>query len=112
MSFTLGQQIDFAMEFTNSSDAAADPDTVKFFLLENIDGTQLEWTYNASPVEGTDFPTGLLAMVKDSTGNYRVPYIARKPERLVGTFIGTGTIFQSQELTEFVRHSENRLVEP
>lgn len=106
MSSVLGQQIDFAVEFVDSAGDAADPDVVEFFLREAIDGTQLQWTF------GGITPPGAFDMVKDSTGNYRVPWVARKPERITGTFIGSGTIYQSVQLTAFVRHSENTLVEP
>jgi hypothetical protein len=85
---------------------------VKFFLREELDGAELEWTYAAVPVAGTDYPTGQNPVVKDSTGDYHVNFVYRKPERHTGRWLGSGTIFQSSEETAFVRHSALTLAEP
>lgn len=99
----IGSLVIWEKLFTNSSEVAADPDTVRFFLREEIDGTELEWTFTGGVATVT--PTGMNPIVKDSTGNYHVNWIARKPERLTGTWLGTGTIFQTSTITAFVRHS-------
>lgn len=108
----VGSQLTFSVNFQNSSDADADPDTVTFWLREGIDGTELEWTYNASAVEGTHYPTGMNPIVKDSTGDYSLAFIARKPERHSGVWVGSGTIFQTTQVTAFVRHSAIDALEP
>lgn len=102
----VGQLVTFSVLFTDASSIAADPTAVTLFLREHIDGTELQWTYNAAPVAGTDYPTGMNAMVKDSTGNYHVAFVARKPERLVGFWQGSGTINQTSQTTVFVRHTD------
>lgn len=101
----VGSQITFSVTFTNSAGADADPTVVTFWLREEVDGTELQWTYNAAAVEGTHFPTGMNAIVKDSTGDYSLVFIARKPERHSGVWVGSGTIFQTSTSTVLVRHS-------
>lgn len=101
----VGASVTFTNQFTSIAGAAADPTVVRFFLREEIDGTELEWLFNAVPVEGTNFPVGANAMVKDSTGLYHVLWVARKPERLTGFWLGTGTVFQSSSSTQFINHS-------
>ena len=102
----VGQDLTFSVVFTNSSDIATDPTTVRFLLREGIDGTELEWLYNAAPVSGTHYPVGANPVVRDSTGTYHVVWLARKAERLTGFWAGTGTVNQSSQVTFFVRHSE------
>lgn len=102
----VGQQLTFSVVFTNSSDIAADPTTVQFWLREGIDGTELEWVYNASAVAGTHYPVGANPVVKDSTGTYHVAYVTRKAERHVGLWKGSGTVDQSSQTTAFVRHTD------
>lgn len=108
----IGQQLTFSVQFTNSSGIAADPTTTLFFLREGVDGTELQWTYNAAAVEGTHYPTGMNPVVKDSTGNYHVAFVARKPERHTGFWKGTGTVNQTSTTTYFVRHADINLAEP
>lgn len=111
----LGAPISFTAHFEDSAGADADPTTVKFFLREEVDGTELEWEYNASAVEGTHYPTGQNAMVKGSTGDYSVAFVARKPERLTAFWKGVGGSFVTTTTnlsTVFIRHSEIALVEP
>lgn len=103
---TIGAALTFSVEFFDSSNTAADPTAVYFWLRENIDGTELEWTYNASPVSGRDYPAGANPMVKDSAGNYHVVWAARKAERHTGFWQGTGAVVQSSQATAFVRHSD------
>jgi hypothetical protein len=102
----VGQDLTFSVVFTNSSDIATDPTVVNFWLREGIDGTELEWTYNAAPVSGTHYPTGMNPVVKDSTGTYHVVFTARKAERHTGFWQGSGTVNQTNQVTYFVRHSE------
>jgi hypothetical protein len=108
----IGQQLTFSVQFTNSSSVAADPTAIVFFLREDVDGTELQWTYNAAPVSGTDYPTGMNPMVKDSTGNYHVAFAARKPERHTGVWKGSGAVSQTSLTTYFVRHAAVNLLEP
>jgi len=108
----IGALITWSQNFTNSAGADADPTVVKFYLREEVDGTELEWTYAAVPVEGTDYPTGMNAVVKDSTGDYHVDFVTRKAERHTGRWRGSGTIFQASASTVFVRHSLIELAEP
>ncbi len=102
----IGSALTFSVEFFDSSNAAADPTAVFFWLRENIDGTELEWTYNAAPVSGVDYPVGANPMVKDSAGNYHVVWASRKAERHTGFWQGTGAVVQTSQVTAFVRHSD------
>lgn len=101
----VGSQITFSETFLNSSGVATDPSTVTFRLREAVDGTELVWIYSASPVSGVNYPVGASAMTKTGTGVYQVNWTARKPERLVGHWTGTGTVVQSDEVAYFVSHS-------
>lgn len=100
----LGSLITWSGHFENSSGVDADPSLVTFRLREHIDGTELVWIYSGSPVEGTNYPTGMSAMVKDSTGDYHVPFTARKTERHAGFWTGPGTVCDSPAAAAFVRH--------
>lgn len=102
----VGSDLTFSEEFLNTSGAATDPTAVHFWLREGVDDTELEWTYNASPVSGVDYPAGANPMVKDSTGNYHVVWVARKPERHTGVWQGTGAVVQASQETQFVRHTD------
>lgn len=95
----------FSVHFTNSAGADADPTAVTLTVREEIDGTELLWTFNAVPVSGTHYPVGMNPIVKDSTGDYHVDFLNRKPERLTGVWVGSGTIFQTKVETFLVRHS-------
>lgn len=110
----IGQLLTFSVIFTNNTTGvAADPTTVRFLLRESIDGTELEWAYNAAPVEGTHYPTGANPVVKDSTGTYHVAWVSRKAERHTGYWQGTGnSVNQASQTTAFVRHSDVLLMEP
>lgn len=102
----IGQALTFSVAFTNDSDTAADPATVKFYLREEVDGTELEWTYDDSPVEGTHYPEDMNPITTDSTGTYELVFVARKPERHTGFWNGTGnSVEQSSQVTAFVRHA-------
>jgi hypothetical protein len=109
----IGQLLTFSVVFTNNTTGVAtDPTTVSFFLREAIDGTELQWTYNAAPVEGTHYPTGANPVVKDSTGTYHVAWVSRKAERHAGVWRGTGnSVNQASQTTAFVRHSDVVLVD-
>lgn len=111
MSF-VGSKITWAVKFTDGAGADADPDEVRFLLREGIDGTELEWIYAAVPVEGTHYPTGMDPIAKDSAGDYSLPFIARKPERHTGFWLGSGTVDQTTQNTVFIRHSLLEAMEP
>jgi len=102
----IGSQISWSVLFTNAAGADADPSVVKFWLREEIDGTELSWTYSASPVSGTHYPAGMNAIVKDSVGDYSLAFVARKAERHSGVWVGSGAVYQVPAPTVvFVRHS-------
>lgn len=111
MSVALGSSYTFTFHVENAAGADADPTTVIFWLRECIDGTELQWTFNASPVSGTHFPVGMNAIVKDSVGDYSLVWVTRKPERHGAWWQGIGTVFYSRAETLFVRHSEIAAVE-
>ena len=112
MSVFLGNRYTFSCPtFTNSAGTATDPTVVKFYLREEVDGTELEWTYNASPTSGTHYPVGMQPIARASAGVYSVPYDTRKPERVTGFFVGTGTVYGATQLTLFVRHPEIRFLD-
>ncbi len=107
MSVALGTRYVFGPHtFRNAAGTATDPTTIKFFMREEVDGTELEWTYNAAAVEGTHYPVGMQPIVKNGTGIYQLSYDARKPERVSGALVGTGTVVESVPFTLFVRHSD------
>jgi hypothetical protein len=113
MSIALGNRHSFASPtFATSAGTATDPTVVKFYLREHVDGTELEWTYNATPTEGTHYPTGMQPIVRASAGVYSVAYDGRKPERVTGFWVGTGTVYDALQETLFVRHSELALLDP
>jgi hypothetical protein len=105
MSILLGNRHSFASPtFATSAGTATDPTVVKFYLREEVDGTELEWTYNASPTSGTHYPVGMQPIVRASAGVYSVAYDSRKPERVTGMWVGTGTVYNATQETLFVRH--------
>lgn len=112
MSIALGTRYPFAHVFLNDSGAATDPTVVKFYLREHVDGTELEWTYNAAPVAGTHYPVGMNPIVRNSAGNFELDYDSRKPERVTGFWVGTGTVYDSEQQTLFVRHAESATIDP
>ncbi|MES2211304.1 MAG: hypothetical protein V4515_14170 [Chloroflexota bacterium] len=105
MSIALGTRYTFTKVFLVGS-TPTDPTVVRFLLREHVDGTELEWTYNAAPVSGTHYPVGMNPVVKNGTGDYSVAYDSRKPERVTGFFVGTGVVFDATATTLFVRHAE------
>lgn len=108
----IGQAITYSVVFTNSSGVETDPTTIRFFLREGVDGTELEWTYNAAAVEGTHYPVGANAVVRSSAGNFSVKWVSRKPERHVGFWSGAGnSVDQTSQTTYFVRHSDVELID-
>lgn len=84
----------------------ADPTQLNFWLREAIDGTEFEWTYADSPVEGVQYPTGGNPITRSSAGHYALVWVARKAERLVGTWEASGTVHYSTTTTTLVRHSD------
>ena len=111
----IGDQFSFTGHFETAAGADVDPTVVKLFLREELDATELEWIYNASPTEGTHYPTGMNAVVKDSTGDYSVLFVTRKAERITALWRATGnsvsTITQNV-VTLLVRHAGIDLAEP
>lgn len=113
MSIALGNRYTFSSPtFQTSAGTATDPTTVKFYMREHVDGTELEWTYNASPTAGTHYPVGMQPIVRASAGVYSVAYDSRKPERVTGFWVGTGTVYDAVMETLFVRHAELALIDP
>jgi hypothetical protein len=113
MSIALGNRHSFVSPtFATSAGTATDPTVVKFYLREHVDGTELEWTYNASPVSGTHYPVGMQPITRTSAGLYAVAYDSRKPERVTGFWVGTGTVYDALQETLFVRHSELAILDP
>lgn len=104
-SVILGNRHTFSHTFTNSSGTATDPTAIKFYMREEADGTELEWVYNASPTSGVHYPVGMQPVVRASQGVYTVAYDTRKPERVTGFYVGTGTVYDAAAYTLFVRHS-------
>ena len=103
----VGQNIYFSTIFTDSDSIAADPTTVRFFLRQSVDGTELQWVYNVAPVAGTHYPVGAAALQRDSQGNYSVRWVALKPERHTGFWSGAGNdVDQTSQTTVLVRHSD------
>lgn len=106
MSILLGNRHTFTSPtFATSAGTATDPTVVKFYLREEVDGTELEWTYNASPTSGTHYPVGMQPVVRVSAGLFTVAYDSRKPERVTGMWVGTGTVYDAAQETLFVRHA-------
>lgn len=112
MSIAIGTLYTFGHVFLDAAGVAADPSTVKFYVREHVDGTELEWTYNASAVSGTHYPVGMNPIVKNGTGDYELDYVARKPERVTGFFLGVGVVYDSAQATLFVRHAEIAIIDP
>jgi len=107
-----GEALVYSELFTNTSGSATDPSTIRFFLREGIDGTELQWTYNASPVEGTHYPTGANPITRSAAGTYALRWIARKAERHTGFWHGAGnSVDQTSQVTYFVRHAEVQSVD-
>lgn len=102
---SIGSTLTFSVTFTNAAGAVANPDLVEFWLREEIDGTELQWTMNGATGASISTPAGMNALVRDSTGVFHLSFVARKAERHSGYWRGSGTIFQASEDTVFVRHS-------
>ena len=106
MSVALGSSYSFTFHVENAAGADADPTAVYFWLREAIDGTELQWTFNAVPVSGTHYPVGMNPIVKDSVGDYSLVFVTRKPERHVGFWQGVGSVYYTDQQTLFVRHAD------
>lgn len=111
MAYFAGSTLVYSKKFIDSAGADADPTTVQFYLRESVDGTDLEWTFNAVPVAGTHYPVGFNPIVKDSVGDYHVNVVARKPERYTGMWVGVGAIYDASLTTYFVRHSDIAMID-
>lgn len=112
MSIDLGTSYPFAVTFENSAGAATDPSSVRFLLREEVDGTELEWIYNMSPVAGTHYPVGMNPITRTGAGLFALSFVTRKPERHTGYWLGAGTVFYAEQQTVFVRHSEVSAIDP
>jgi hypothetical protein len=51
-------------------------------------------------------------IVRNGAGDYEVDYDSRKPERVTGMWVGTGTVTDSEQATIFVRHSDIATLDP
>lgn len=101
----IGELYSFVQKFTTSAGVDADPAFVEFWLREEVDGTELQWTYTTSGAVTTS-PTGFTSViVRDSAGDFHLDFNARKPERLTAQWVGTGTVLVYPPETVFVRHS-------
>ncbi len=108
----IGGLIVWSKVFTDAAGAATDPAVVHFWLREEVDGTELEWTYTTIGAVTTS-PAGFTSViVRASAGTFSLSEPARKPERLTGWWQGVGTIFQSAPLTVLVRHSPIAAIDP
>ncbi len=113
MSILLGNRHTFTSPtFQTSAGTATDPTVTKFYLREEVDGTELEWTYNASPTAGTHYPVGMQPIARTSAGLYTVAYDSRKPERVTGMWVGTGVVYDATTETLFVRHAPLAMLDP
>lgn len=103
----IGQAITYSIVFTNASGVETDPTSVRFFLREGVDGTELLWTYDAVPTLGTHYPVGANPIERSGAGNFSLVWVTRKPERHTGFWHGAGNdVDQTAQTTYFVRHSE------
>lgn len=113
MSLTLGSAYSFGLTFRNPTTlVATDPSSIRFLLREEIDGTELEWIYNSSPVSGTHYPVGMNPITRSGTGAYALSYVTRKPERHSGVWVGFGTVYYTEQQTVLVRHLEVSALDP
>lgn len=104
----LGELYTFTQLTTNAAGTAANPTTIEFWLREEVDGTELQWTFSPAV-----FPTGFTAMANPSTGTFTVAYTTRKPERVTGQWRLTGAfILVNPPETLLVRHSIISAIEP
>lgn len=110
MSIDLGDSRTFTQKFTTSAGVDADPTIVRFYVREEIDGTELEWKFTGGVATIT--PTGFNPIVKDSVGDYHVLFTPRKAERHTAQWTGVGTVLVFKAETLFVRHSPITLIEP
>ncbi len=97
--------------YTVAIPSDADPTQLNFWLREAIDGTEFEWTYANVPVEGTHYPTGANPITRSSAGHYRLVWVARKAERIVGVWEASGSVNYTTQSTTFVRHSDVRAID-
>ncbi len=105
MSIEIGELYSFVQKFTTSAGVDADPSLVEFWLREEVDGTELQWTFT-NPGLVTTSPTGFSSViVRDSAGDFHLDFNARKPERLTAQWRGVGTVLVFPPETVFVRHS-------
>jgi hypothetical protein len=108
----LGELHTFTQKFTTSAGVDADPVVVDFWLREEVDGTELQWSVTGATGAVLLTPAGFSAMVKDSVGDFHVDYTTRKPERVTGQWIGAGTVLVNPPETLLVRHSLISGIEP
>lgn len=102
----------FTQKFTTSAGVDADPTLVEFWLREEIDGMELQWTMTGATGVAVTTPAGMNPLVKDSVGDFHLNFSARKPERITGQWVGAGTVSVFPPETVFVRHSLITALEP
>jgi hypothetical protein len=108
----IGELKTFTQKFTTSAGVDTDPAFVQLWLREEIDGTELQWTYTTSGAVTTS-PTGFSSViVRDSAGDFHLDFNARKAERITAQWVGTGTVSFFPPETVFVRHSLITALDP
>ena len=108
----VGELVTFVQKFTTTAGVDDDPAFVELWVREEIDGTELRWTYTTSGAVTTS-PTGFSSViVRDSAGDFHLDFNARKPERLTAQWTGVGTVLVYLPETVFVRHSLIVALEP
>lgn len=107
-----GETYTAVQKFTTSAGVDTDPTVVRLWLREEIDGTELEWTYTTSGAVTTS-PTGFSnVIVRDSAGDFHLDITPRKAERHTVQWVGAGTVLVHGPETLFVRHSLIEALEP
>lgn len=110
MSYFVGSTLTFAKVF-DVGGTPTDPTSIRLIVREELDGTELEFIHNASPVAGTHYPVGMNPITRNSAGNFDLDFVARKPGRHVGFWLGTGTVNDSTQETFFIRHTDVQAIE-
>jgi hypothetical protein len=108
----IGSLIVFTKKFINAAGADADPALVEFWLREEVDGAELQWTKVGGVGGAVVTPGGMNPIVFVDTGDYSLSFVTRKPERITGFWRGAGTIFDAAVSTVLVRHSLIVAVDP
>lgn len=108
----VGELKTFTQKFTTVAGVDADSAFTEFWLREEWDGTELQWTYTLSGAVTTS-PAGFSSViVRDSEGDYHLDFNARKPERITAQWKAAGVVQVFPPETVFVRHSLINALEP